>query len=448
VSETARQLAFLTLRAIQRGAYADVAIDRTLHQSSLSSLDKRLLTELVYGCVRRQRTLDGLIDRLGRKPSHQQPPELRLILQLGLYQLRYLSQIPDSAAVNTSVDLAKQNGFAGLSGVVNGMLRQYGREEDFSPLPPNVSLAPAERLGILHSYPDWMVETWIEQFGLMEAEQLCEWMNLPPAIDLRVNGLQASVEQVEAAFADAQVKTERLPMLPYGLRLVEHSGAIQALPGFAEGWWMVQDRSAQLVSYLLDPQSGETVMDMCAAPGGKTTHIAELMGDRGVIWACDKTGSRLKKVRQNCHRLQISSVRIHEGDSRTQTQFLHRGDRVLLDAPCSGLGTLHRHADARWRQTPDTIQDLTQLQTELLAQAASWTKPKGTLVYATCTLNPAENEQIIHSFLDAHPDWAIAPPAPDSPLAPFANRAGWIQILPHQHQMDGFFMVKLIQSSC
>jgi 16S rRNA (cytosine967-C5)-methyltransferase len=457
-----RQLALLTLRTIDHGAYADVAVDRALNQSTLSPLDKRLFTELVYGCVRRQRTLDALLDLLGRKPSHQQPPDLRLIMHLGLYQLRYLNQIPDSAAVNTTVDLAKQNGFTGLSGVVNGMLRRYIREMEqrskdtadqeerraHLALPAALSsqllpLDPVQRLGILHSYPDWIVQTWVDQFGLETAEQLCEWMNRPPTIDLRVNRLKTTIAEVEAVLLESGVKTERVAGLPDALRLVEHTGAIAQLPGFAEGWWMVQDSSAQLVSYLLDPQPGETVMDMCAAPGGKTTHIAELMGDRGVIWACDKTLSRLKKVRQNCHRLGISSVRIHEGDSLTQSQFAKRGDRLLLDAPCSGLGTLHRHADARWRQTPDTIAGLAQLQSKLLNQAATWLKPGGTLVYATCTLNPPENEQIITQFLETHANWAIAPPPVDSPLAPFVTPQGWLQLLPHQHSMDGFFMTRL-----
>jgi 16S rRNA (cytosine967-C5)-methyltransferase len=210
---------------------------------------------------------------------------------------------------------------------------------------------------------------------------------------------------------------------------------------------MVQDSSAQLVSHLLNPQPGEVVIDACAAPGGKTAHMAELMGDRGTIWACDKTPSRLKKLQQNCDRLGLQSIQIRTGDSRQQPEFVGMADRVLLDAPCSGLGTLHRHADARWRQTPERVKELVQLQSELLQQAATWVKPNGTLVYATCTLHPAENEQLITTFLASQPTWKIVPPAANTPPAAYAAPAGWIKVLPYQHQMDGFFMVQLQHTS-
>lgn len=452
MTQNPRQLAFLTLRAIYRGAFADVALDKTLNRTELSLLDRRLLTELVYGSVRRQRTLDALIDQLSKKKSsQQQPPDLRLILHLGLYQLRYLNQIPASAAVNTTVELAKQNGFSGLAGFVNGVLRQYvrsvgergqgtgdreqeGRDKD-----------PIERLGILHSFPNWIVEVWLEQFGLEETEKLCEWMNQSPQIDLRVNTLQVSIETVEAAMRSANIPVRRVPQLPQALRLESPAGAIQDLPGYREGWWVVQDSSAQLVSYLVDPQPGQTVIDACAAPGGKAVHLAELMQDKGTLWACDRTASRLKKLQQTIERLGLQSIRICTGDSRNLPQFKQQGDRVLLDAPCSGLGTLHRHADARWRQTPQSVQDLTHLQAELLAEAATWVKAEGSLVYATCTLHPAENERQIRAFLQQYPTWTIEPPSANSPIAPFAAAEGWIKVLPHLHQMDGFFMVRLRQ---
>lgn len=461
VSQNPRQLAFLTLKLIDRGAFADIALDQVLNQSELTELDRRLLTELVYGCVRRQRTLDTLIDQLGKKTSQQQPPNLRLILHLGLYQLRYLSHIPPSAAVNTTVDLAKQNGFTGLTGVVNGLLRHYLRlaksanpslppptaapPTSPSPLPDPLHLPsdPIARLGILHSYPDWIIQGWQEQFGWDATAQLCEWMNQPPPIDLRINPLKTSLEQVVAALTHQGIAVQPFGTLPQALRLMQPVGAIQALPGFQEGWWMVQDSSAQLVSHLLNPQPGEVVIDACAAPGGKTAHIAELMGDHGTIWACDKTPSRLKKLQQNCARLGLESIQIHTGDSRQNPEFVGIADRVLLDAPCSGLGTLNRHADARWRQTPERVQELVQLQADLLAQAATWVKPGGTLVYATCTLHPAENEQLITTFLACQSAWKLLPPAPHTPPASYSLPEGWIKVLPYQHQMDGFFMAQL-----
>ncbi len=439
-----RQLAFIALRDIhRRGAFTDIALDRVLRTAKLNSADRGLVTELVYGSVRRARTLDALIDQLGKKKAHQQPPDLRTIIHIGLYQLRYQQRIPPSAAVNTTVELAKENGFKGLTGVVNGLLRQYVRLAANSADPLQLLQEPVQRLGVLHSFPDWIIQMWLEQLGVEETQQLCEWLNQSPTIDLRVNPLRVSTEEVEAAMQSAGVDVRRVPHLPQALRVVGGTGTIQHLPGFNEGWWTIQDSSAQLVSHLLDPQTSEVVIDACAAPGGKTTHIAELMADEGKIWACDARASRLKKLQENAQRLQLKSIQICTGDSRNFTQFTNSADRVLLDAPCSGLGTLHRRPDIRWRITPATVQELSVLQEELLEQAATWVKPGGVLVYATCTLHPQENENVIQPFLERHSQWQIEPPLLNSFLTAFSTPQGWIKVWPHQYQMDGFFMVRL-----
>ncbi|MBG1241185.1 16S rRNA (cytosine(967)-C(5))-methyltransferase [Nostoc sp. NZL] len=440
-----RQLAFIALRDVHKGAYADVALDRVLQKASLADNDRRLLTELVYGSVRRQRTLDTLIDQLAKKKSDQQPQDLRTILHLGFYQLRYQERIPASAAVNTTVQLAKENGFSGLTGFVNGLLRQYIRlAEKIKGDPLQLPENPVERLGILHSFPDWIIQVWLEQLGLAETEQLCEWMNQSPTIDLRINPLRTSIEEVEAALQSAGILVRRIPHLPQALRLIGSAGSIQKLPGFREGWWTVQDGSAQLVSHLLDPQPGEVVIDACAAPGGKTTHIAELMADKGKIWACDRTPSRLRKLQENSQRLNLQSIQIYTGDSRHFNQFQNSADRVLLDAPCSGLGTMHRHADARWRQTPESVRELSVLQKELLTHTSTFVKPGGVLVYATCTLHPAENEEVISAFLAESPNWQIESPSGIEILdSAHSTPQGWFKVWPHQQDMDGFFMVRL-----
>jgi 16S rRNA (cytosine967-C5)-methyltransferase len=437
---TARELAFQALKQIQGGAFADVALDRALKTSNIDRIDRGLATELIYGIIRRQRTLDALIDQLATKPASQQPPELRLILHIGLYQLRYLDHIPSSAAVNTTVDLAKNHGLPGLAGFVNGLLRQYDREPDQS-LPKSSNLAT--QIGLQQSFPDWIVQVYLDQFGPDETTQLCEWLNHPPTIDLRINGMKTTIEQVEAQFQQADIGVQRLPYCPQALRLTGHAGAIQYLPGFTAGEWIIQDSSAQLVTALLDPQPGETIVDACAAPGGKTLHIAELMQDQGTVWAIDKTASRRRKIQQNVDRLEFHCIQTKIADSRNIPEFVGQCDRVLVDAPCSGLGTLNRHADARWRQTPESVTQLTQLQREILDQAATWVKPGGILVYATCTLHPAENEAIVEQFLARNPDWQIDRPPASSPIFPLIAPPGWIKVLPHQHQMDGFFMVRL-----
>jgi len=491
-----RQLAFIALREVhRRGAFADVALDRTLRNSELSEPDRRLLTEIVYGSVRRMRSLDFLIDQLAKKPASQQPPDLRTILHIGLYQLQYLTHIPPSAAVNTTVQLTKENGFSGLSSFVNGLLRQYTRITPPTPpyeggaksiayeggaksisyqgdtkndnqtnttpktntTPPltkggqggvNSTLKlpenPIERLGIIHSFPDWLIQFWLEQIGETETEKLCQWFNQSPTIDLRINPLRTTIDEVETALKSHNIAVNRIPYLPQALRLNGSIGAIYNLPGYNEGWWTIQDSSAQLVTHLLDPQPGETIIDACAAPGGKTTHIAELMQDQGTIIACDKTESRLKKIKQNAERMQLKSIEIHPGDSRNFPQFINTADRVLLDAPCSGLGTLHRRADARWNHTEKNVEELSILQAELLANVATFVKPGGKLVYATCTIHPLENENIIQSFLSNNPHWQIELPTLNLPIP--KTTEGYLKVWPQIQQMDGFFIAIIKKS--
>jgi len=443
----ARQIAFLALKNIyQKQAYTDIALNRVIKSveksAKISQAERGFACELVYGTLRRQRTLDTLIDLLGKKKAIQQPPDLRIILHLGLYQLRYLNRVPNSAAVNTSVDLAKVNGIAKLAGVVNGLLRSYLRQSEKED-PLQLPADPVAKLGILHSFPDWIVKVWLEQLPIEEVDRLLAWFNQAPNLDIRVNILQTTVEEVESAFQAEGMTINRIPGLPQGLRL-DSAGAVTELPGYKQGWWVIQDSSAQLVSHLLDPQPGETIIDACAAPGGKTTHIAELMGDQGRIIACDRAAKRLNKVRENAARLQLKSIEIQVEDSRNITSFIDLADRVLLDAPCSGLGTLHKRPDIRWRKTYESIRELFTLQRELLEQTAAWVKPKGILVYATCTLNLSENETIVKSFLKSHSNWSVQIPS-DLMSRNFATPEGWIKVYPHIRDMDGFFMVRLIR---
>lgn len=439
----ARSLALYTLREIHtKDAYADVALDRALQKHPLPDNERRLATELVYGVVRRQGTLDALITQLATKPADKQEVGVRLILQLGLYQLRYLEAIPTPAAVHTTVELARRNRLERAAGFINGLLRNYLRlAEKGDPL--RLPDEPTERIAIQHSYPVWLVKLWIGQYGLADTEALCVALNQPPTIDLRVNTLRSTTEQVEAGFAEAGIAIEPLGKIPAAFRLVGRGGGIDTLPGFAEGWWTVQDGAAQLVGHLVAPAAGEMVIDACAAPGGKTLHLAGLMGDKGRVLAIDRTASRLATLTRAVERLGVRSIEIHEGDSRTQPQLHGQADQVLLDAPCSGLGTLHRHADARWRQSPDTLAELVSLQKALLEETTRWLKANGTLVYATCTLNDAENEGQIRDFLAHHPDWRIIPPDVTFPAPHLVHPEGWVKVLPHRDGMDGFFMVKL-----
>jgi len=444
-SKTARQIAFEALRAIDRGAFADVVIDRKLSGAKLSPQDRGLVTELVYGTVRRQRALDALIDQFGKKSASQQQADLLQILRLGFYQLRYLSHVPNHAVVDTTVQLAKAQRLGKLSGVVNGMLRAYIRQAELGADPLKLPEDATQRLGVLHSFPDWIVRVWQSMLPEPEVAALCEAFNQSPHLDLRINLQRYSLAEAQEIFRAETVEPLLVEGVPSALRLQGHRGAIALLPGYSDGWWAVQDSSAQLVSYLLDPQPGETVIDACAAPGGKSLHVAELMQGEGVVWSCDRTASRTKKIQKNIDRLGSEIVRPLMCDSRNQPTFEGIADRVLLDVPCSGLGTLNRHADARWRQTPESVAGLVTLQRELLAHASTWVKPGGVMVYSTCTLHPEENESQVQWFLNEHKDWRIEPPAADFGVV--ATEDSWVKVWPHRQNMDGFFIVKLVKDS-
>ena len=400
-----RLVAWRVLEAVGDGAYADLALERELRRQPLSPLDRGLATELAYGAIRQRRQLDGWLDRLGKVPANRQPPRLRWLLHVGLQQLLAMDRVPASAAVSTAVELAKRQRLASLAPVVNGLLRSAARAiEAGEKLQPPTD--PILRLAFEQSLPDWLVQELWQQLGPERCTALAVASNETPSLDLRVNPLRSNREAVLAAFSAAGLAVAPLADQPQGISLLQRPGPLPQLPGYAEGHWCVQDRAAQLIAPLLDPKPGMRVLDACAAPGGKATHLAELMGDQGEVLALDCAAGRLERVRANALRLGLRCLRIEEGDATNLPALEGQFDRVLLDVPCSGLGTLARHADARWGLTPQTIPELERLQLALLEQGARLLKPGGRLVYATCTVHPAENQQQIAAFLARHPSWS------------------------------------------
>ena len=416
-----RRLAWKVLEAVAAGAFADNALERELAKTNLAPLDRGLATELAYGAIRQRFLLDAWIDAHGRLKANRQPPRLRWLLHVGLYQLLFSSRVPASAAVNTSVQLAKEAGFARLAPVVNGLLRAVARAhnphgaEAASPLNPWQGLAlpdaAADSLALRHSLPPWLATQLLQWCRPEEAEAFGRSSNTPPALDLRINRRRSSRAQVLAAFGAAGLTARALDDQEWGLCLAAASGDLRGLPGFKEGHWCVQDRTAQAIAPLLAPQPGQRVLDACAAPGGKSTQLAELMDDQGEIWAVDRSEARLKKVVANAERLGMVSLQVLAADAadllEIRPQWRGYFHRILVDAPCSGLGTLARHADARWRIQPDTIAELANQQQRLLERLAPLLQPAGRLVYATCTVHPQENGDVIAAFLAGHPSWQL-----------------------------------------
>ena len=405
-----RRLAWEILEAVAAGGYADVAFDRVLRGSTLSVQDRGLVTEMAYGAIRQRRRLDGWLDRLGRVPASKQPPRLRWLLHVGLYQLLCMERIPDAAAVNTTVELAKRHGLKRLAPVVNGVLRaairakQSGEALD---LPGD----PALRLALQQSLPDWFCRDLQRWCGADQAERVARACNQVPPLDLRVNRLRCTPAALTAALEQHGLRVIPIPGCPDGLQVLEGGGDLRQWPGFEQGHWCVQDRAAQWVAPLLAPEPGDRVLDACAAPGGKATHLAELMQNKGEVWAIDRSAGRLRRVAANAARLGTDCLQAMAADASAlldqKPQWRGYFQRILLDAPCSGLGTLARHPDARWRVSPDTISTLVPLQARLLDAMVPLLAPGGTLVYATCTIHPEENGERIASFLENHPAFVL-----------------------------------------
>ena len=437
-----RLVAWKVLQSVAAGAFADVALAREFRRygNRLSSADRALATELTYGSIRQRRWLDRWLDHCGAVPAQQQPPLLRWLLHLGLYQLLFAQRIPEAVAVSSSVELAKAHGLGRLAAVVNGLLRAVVRCRQRQEEPPLPQQAAA-RLAAQHSLPDWLAALLLQWLPPVEAVQFAALANQPPHLDLRVNGLQASVAEVQAAWAEVDQPLLPIAMASHGLQLSQGVGAMAQQPGYSTGQWSVQDRAAQLVAPLLQVQPGHVVVDMCAAPGGKTTHVAELMGDQGEIIAVDRSAPRLRRLQRNARRLGLGCIRTRCGDARTLPHLHGRADRVLLDAPCSGLGTLARHACARWRLNPAAIAELQTLQQQLLTEALQLVRPGGRFVYSTCTVHPAENQGQIESLLKQHPHWrqCLLP----EPLQHLCGHDTRLQLWPQRHGCDGFFAVAL-----
>ena len=437
-----RLVAWKVLQSVAAGAFADVALAREFqrHNNQLGATDRALTMELTYGSIRQRRLLDHWLDHCGARPAHQQPPTLRWLLHLGLYQLLFAQRIPEAVAVSSSVELAKAYGLGRLAAVVNGLLRAVVRCRQQQQEPPLPQQATA-RFAVRHSLPDWLADLLLQWLPETEAVAFAALTNRPPHLDLRVNRLRASVAGVQAAWAAVNQPLLPIAMAPQGLQLSQGVGAMARQPGYSTGQWSVQDRAAQLVAPLLEPQPGHVVVDMCAAPGGKTTHVAELMDDQGRIIAIDRSAARLRRLQGNARRLGLQSIQTQCADARALPHLHGCADRVLLDAPCSGLGTLARHACARWRLSPAAITDLQMLQQQLLSEALRLVRPGGRLVYATCTVHPGENQAQIDSLLNQYPHWrpCLLPEA----LQRLCGHSTQLQLWPQRHGCDGFFAVAL-----
>ncbi|NVN90010.1 MAG: 16S rRNA (cytosine(967)-C(5))-methyltransferase RsmB [Desulfuromonadales bacterium] len=430
------------LKIAKEGCFADQLMDRELTGGRLSGPDRGLFAELVFGVLRRQGTLDHILAGLVTQPLAKLEPQVLIFLRVGLYQLVYLDRIPESAAVNESVNLVK-NVLPRASGLVNAVLRNYLRHKDTVTFPDPLT-APAASIAARHSHPAWLVKLWFSQLGEEETEHLAEASSRQPPLTLRANTLRISRDELMSRFADNGISAIPCRFSPHGFQ-VEGRHHIPGLPGFREGLFTVQDEASQMASLLLNPQPGERVLDACAAPGGKTTHLAQLMDNRGELLAMDVAGSKLPLILETARRLGISIIRTRAADLLNAAAFpADAFDRVLLDAPCSGLGVIRRNPEAKWRLTSADITRLAATQHSLLKNAVRMLKPGGVLLYSTCSTTVEENESVVLDFLSRRPDCVLENLVDIFPeYGELFTAQGMFRAWPHRHGMDGFFAARL-----
>lgn len=443
-SSNPRGAAFeILLRIDKERSYADILIDRELSAGDLQGPDRGLLTELVYGVLRRQGTLDHIIRQFSSQRLERLERAVLLLLRLGLYQIFYLDRVPVSAAVNETVKLAKKL-VPRASGFINAVLRNADRSRA-SIAYPDRDKDLAGYLAAAHSHPLWLTRAWIGQLGATEAEQLAKTMSEPPALTIRTNTLRTDRRQLMDILAAEGVQCEAGRFSPLAIR-INLSGPVSRLKAFQDGLFLVQDESSQLAALFLAPKAGERLLDACAAPGGKSTELAQLMGDQGGIIAGDVIGRKLKLIEENAARLGISSIRTVLIDAAKPLKSIgeEEFDRILLDAPCSGLGVIRRNPEGKWWKTAADVDDLARGQRAMLENLTGYLKPGGSLLYATCSTTVAENEEVIRDFLSRHNDYAVENLREFFPdLHELFTADGFFRAWPHRHGMDGFFAARL-----
>jgi 16S rRNA (cytosine967-C5)-methyltransferase len=428
-----REIAARVLAQRAAGGFVETLLNQALSGTRISSADRRLCQELVYGVVRWQATLDWLIAR--KTHNRTQKATLQDLLRLGLYQLFWLDRIPNHAAVHETVEQAKRSGFGPQAGFINALLRAYLRE--FVATRQFLQQLKKDQPHLGYSHPEWLVARWNERWGDQAAAQLMEWNNTTPSTFARVNTLKADAARLLVQWRDEDVEYDfvRREWFPENLMFeLKRHPPLERLPSFQQGLFYIQDPSTLLAVAELDPRPGEVVLDLCAAPGGKLSYIAQLMRNEGRILAHEVDPARTQLILENCARLGLTCVQLLAGTRFTGSlnaaplDTTLRFDRILLDAPCSNTGVMRRRVDLRWRLRPEEIERLRLVQLGLLKQAGHALRPGGRLVYSTCSLEPEENGQVIDQFLSVHPELKLEAQRQAGPLA---------------EQVDGAYVARL-----
>ena len=449
--EDARSCAVKILCRCERtDSYLEKLIDAELRNDTLNDFDKALLNEISHGVIRWMRRLDWFLNGFYRGNYEKCLPEVRNAMRVALYQILFLNKIPYSAAVNEAVEFIKRIHGEKHAGVVNGLLRMIIRTLD-NLVWPTREIDEVNYLGIVQSHPNWMVRRWINRFGFDDTVKLCEENNHRPSLSVRINSLKISSEEFENFLKEKNLYYRKGDYLG-NFFSTKTMSKLYTDNFFREGNFSVQDESAGLVSYLVDPKKEDLIMDVCAAPGGKSSHMSELMNNEGTIIAVEKYLSRMEIMAKNLERLGVKNVKMYHDDinepgtAELKEELIGKADKILVDAPCSGLGVLSKKPDIKWKRELEDILKLQKLQLQILDNVVKYLKPDGVIVYSTCTTEKEENADVIHKFLEKNPDFTIDN-ASKYVKAEVVNEEGFVELFPHVHKIDGAFAARLVRKS-
>lgn len=433
-----RNIAFNVLLKIEQdNAYSNIALNNAIRENRLNGLDSSFVSALVYGVLERQITLDYIIRQYSKIPLRKIEIKTKIILRLGILQLLFMDKVPESAAVNESVNLAKKHKLQKSSGFINGILRSITRAEVKYNLPDEND--KVRYYAIKYSAPQELTKLWLDSYGEENTVKLLEALNGRPKICARVNTLKTNKKALIDELAKQNVSAQEIPFLENAITL-ENTGSIERLSSYKKGLFHIQDASSQLCVDFLSPKPREIMLDVCSAPGGKSFTSAQYMSDRGKIFSCDLYDHKLKLIKDNAHRLGINSIVTLKRDGASSEVPLPIADKILCDVPCSGLGILSRKPEIRYKDNLIT-EDLPELQYKILCKSAEYLANGGRLVYSTCTLNPEENNKNAKRFLDEHPDfYGVKLKLPQTITRAYEENDYELTLMPHTSGTDGFYI--------
>ncbi|MBS5798308.1 MAG: 16S rRNA (cytosine(967)-C(5))-methyltransferase RsmB [Clostridiales bacterium] len=411
--------------------YLQLALKKEL--DTLEVKDKGFANELIYGTIKWRLRLDYVLDQFSKTPVKKMKPFIRQLMRMSVYQILFLDKVPASAAINEAVKIMHKRKMSNLSGFVNGVLRNIDR---------NKSEITYPNLSVYYSIPEWIITRWIKYYGEMETKAICESLSQRARVCIRINNLKTTKDKVKALLSEEGITVLEEGFLPESLYIHAPNG-IHHSPSFKAGLWTVQDESAMLVGHVLGPEKGDEILDVCSAPGGKTVHLAELMQNEGHIIGADVHEHKIELIEKNAKRLGASIVegKLQDG-MLINEDWKEKFDKILLDAPCSGLGIIKRKPDIRYAKDETAIRDINNIQRKLLKNAINYLKKDGILVYSTCTLTQEENQNMVEYALSLGLQLDAIPYDMPACLKPYIKDNAYIEILPHVTDTDGFFMAR------